>query len=147
MCRIRLRHRWSRPDEKTGSGSADPETSILLNLLGLTSCGAWTDAATVVLWRTAPEEAPLLGEEAFSEQVEQAITGIPDAIRARIHSIYAEHENPLVREYFVDWIFFEGWRWGAGWVTGEHGCQALEIFHDPLAQRVRAAVVARLVGV
>jgi len=147
LCRIHLRHSWSGPDDETGPGTADPETAALLALLGLISGGGWTDAAVPVLWRTAPEEAPPLGEEAFSAQVEQAVTGIPDAIRDQIHAIYAEHAKETVRDYLVDWVFFEGWRWRDGWVTGERGGRPLEVFHDQLAQKVRAAVVARLLDI
>jgi pellino protein len=144
---IRLRHPRSDPTDETGPSTADPETATLLALLGLISGGGWTDAAVPVLWRTAPEEAPPLGEEAFSAQVEQVVTGIPDAIRDQIHAIYAEHANETVRDYLVDWVFFEGWRWGDGWVTGERGGRLLEVFHDQLAQKVRAAVVARLLDI
>jgi hypothetical protein len=143
---IRLRHPRSAPTDKTGPGSANPETAALLNLLGLTSCGTWTDAATVVLWRTAPEEAPPPGEEAFSAEVDRAATDIPDAIRGRINSIYGEHDNEAVHDHLTDWVFFEGWRWGDGWVTGESGGRLLGVFHDMLAQRVRAAMVGRLMG-
>jgi pellino len=38
--RIQLRHPRSAPTDKTGPGSADPETGALLNLLGLSSCGS-----------------------------------------------------------------------------------------------------------
>jgi pellino protein len=142
--RLKLRHRRSGPDEQTGPGTADPETKALLNLMGLASGGTWTDAATVVLWRKAPEEAPPPGEEAFSAQVDRAVADIPDLIRAQIHTIYAEHTDRSVRDYLIDWVFFETWRWGDGWVTGELGGRPLGVFHDALAQRVRAAVVARL---
>ncbi len=141
---IQLRHPRSAPTEKTGPDSADLETAALLNHLGLMACGIWTDAATVVLWRTAPDEAPPPGEEAFSVEVDRAVTDIPDAIRDQIYAIYAEHSDRSVRDYLVDWIFFEAWRWGDGWVTGERGGRRLGVFHDQLAQKVRAAVVARL---
>ncbi len=145
--RLKLRHPRSEPTDKTGPGSADPETAALLNLLGLTSCGIWTDAATVVLWRTAPDEAPPPGEEAFSAEVDRAVTDIPDAIRNQIHAIYAEHSDRSVRDYLVDWIFFGTWRWGDGWLTGDQGGRPLGVFHDQLAHRVRAAAMARLMGV
>ena len=142
--RLKLRHLRSEPTDETGPGTADPETKALLNLMGLASGGTWTDAATVVLWRKAPEEAPPPGEEAFSAQVDRAVADIPDLIRAQIHTIYAEHTDRSVRDYLIDWVFFETWRWGDGWVTGELGGRLLGVFHDALAQRVRAAVVARL---
>lgn len=144
LCRIRLRHSWSGPDDETGPSSAHPETSVLLNLLGLTSHGVWTDAATVVLWRTAPDEVPPPTDEAFSAQVDLAVADMPDDIQDRIQSIHEEHQEPMVRDHLLDWTFFGGWRWGDGWVTDEDGGRPLEVFHDPLAQRVRAALMARV---
>jgi len=85
---------------------ADPETAALLALLGLISGGTWTDAATLVLWRTAPEEVRPVTEEEFSAQVDRAVADIPAAIRDQIHAIYAEHANETVRDYLVDWVFF-----------------------------------------
>ena len=143
---IRLRHPRSDPNDETGPSTAGPETAALLALLGLISGGGWTDAAVPVLWRTAPEEVLPPDEEAFSAQVDRAVADIPAAIQGQIHAIYAEHANETVRDYLVDWVFFEGWRWGDGWVTGERGGRPLEVFHDALAQRVRAAVVARVMG-
>jgi len=81
----------------------------------------WTDAATVVLWRTAPDEVPPPTDEAFSAQVDRAITEMPDDIRDRIQSIHEEHQEPVVRDHLLDWTFFGGWRWGDGWVTDESG--------------------------
>lgn len=144
MCRIRLRHSCSGPDDETGPSSAHPETSVLLNLLGLTSHGVWTDAATAVLWRTAPDEVQPPTDEAFSAEVDRAITEMPDDIQDRIQSIHEEHQEPLVRDHLLDWTFYGGWRWGDGWVTDERGRLLMGIFHDPHAQKVRAAVMARL---
>lgn len=143
---IRLRHPRSDSNDETGPSTAGPETAALLTQLGLISDGTWTDAAVPVLWRTALEEVRPPDEEAFSAQVDRAVADIPAAIRGQIHAIYAEHANETVRDYLVDWVFFEGWRWGEGWVTGERGGRPLEVFHDALAQRVRAAVVARVMG-
>jgi len=142
--RIQLRHPRSAPADQTGPSTADPETAALLNLLGLASDGTWTDAAFPVLWRTAPEEAPPPENGVFSAQVDRAITNIPDAIRAQIRAIYAEHPYQAVRDHLVDWVFFKNWRWGDGWVTDDHRDRALEIFHDQLAQRVQVAVVAQI---
>lgn len=144
--RLKLRHPRSEPTDETGSGTADPETAALLALLGLISRGGWTDAAVPVLWRTVPEEAPPPGEEAFSAQVDRAVADIPVATRNQIHAIYAEHGHQAVRDHLVDWVFFEGWRWGDGWVTGERVGRLLGVFHDPLAQTVRAAVVERMIA-
>jgi len=143
--RLKLRHHRSEPTDETGPGTADPETAALLVLLGLTSDGEWADPATPILWRTAPEEVRPPGEEAFSAEVGRAATDIPASIWDQIHAIYAEHANQTVRDYLVDWVFFEGWRWGDGWVTDECGGRPLEIFHDLLAQKVRAAVQSRLI--
>lgn len=127
---IRLRHPRSDPNDETGPSTAGPETAALLTQLGLISDGAWTDAATVVLWRTAPEEVRPPSQEEFSAQVDRAVTDIPDAIRAQIHTIYAEHDHQSVRDYLVDWMLFEGWRWGDGWVTDDRGGRPLGVFHD-----------------
>jgi len=145
--RIRLRHPRSDPTEETGPSTADPETAALLHLLELTSRGGWTDAATVVLWRTAPEEVRPPDEEVFSAEVDRAVTDIPDAIRDQIHAIYAEHTNQTVRDYLVDWAFFGAWRWGDGWVTDNQDGRPLGVFHDGLAQRVRAAVVIGIIEI
>lgn len=145
--KIRLRHARSVPTDKAGPASADPETESLTNLLGLTSCGAWTEAATQVLWRAAPEEARPVTEEEFCAQVSRAVTEIPDAIRAQIETIYAEHPNQFLRNHLVDWVFFEAWRWDTGWLKDERGGRALDVFHDGLAQRMRAAVVKRIVKI
>lgn len=144
--RLKLRHPRSEPTDETGPGTADPETAALLALLGLISRGGWTDAAVPVLWRTVPEEAPPPGEEAFSAQVDRAVADIPVATRNQIHAIYAEHDHQAVRDHLVDWVFFEGWRWGDGWVIGERVGRLLGVFHDPLAQTVRAAVVERMIA-
>jgi len=146
LCQLRLRHPRSDPTDKTGPGSADPETAALLNLLGLTSCGTWTDAATPVLWRTAPEEVQPVTEEEFCAQVDRAVVDIPDAIRAHIHTICAAHTDQSVRNHLIDWVFFDAWRWKWGWLTDESRGRPLGIFHDPLAQRVRAAVLPRLIA-
>jgi hypothetical protein len=145
MCRIRLRCSRSRPGDETGPGSADPETAVLLSLLGLVSSGEWTEAATPVLWRTAPNETRPVTEEEFSAQVDMAVADMPAAIRAEIHTIYAEHSDRSVRDHLVDWMLFEGWRWGDGWVTDDRGGRPLGVFHDSLAQRVRTTMVARLI--
>lgn len=146
LCRIRFRHSWSEPGHETGPGTAEEETVEMLNILGLISSRAWADAATPVLWRTAPDEARPVTEEEFSAQVDLAVADVPDDTRDRIHSICSEHREPMLRDHLLDWVFYASWRWGDGWVTSERGGQPLAIFHDPLAQRVRAAVVGRLMG-
>lgn len=147
MCRIRLRHFWSGPDDETGAGSVDLETADLLNLLGLVFSGEWTDAAVPVLWRTAPEEVGPPTEQEFSAQVDLVVADIPNDVRDRIRSVYASHKETVLRDRQLDWAFYEQWRWCDGWLSDErhHGCP-LGVSHDPLAQRVRAAVVARVMG-
>jgi hypothetical protein len=146
MCRIRLRCSRSRPGDETGPGSADPETAVLLSLLGLVSSGEWTEAATPVLWRTAPNEARPVTEEEFSAQVDMAVADMQDDIRDRLFTTYEGHDVPAVRDHQLDWIFYLHWRWGDGWVADERGGHPLGVFHDPLAQTVRAAVVERMIA-
>jgi len=145
LCRIRLRHSWSEPDEETGPGTADPETAVLLSLLGLVYSGEWTEAAISVLWRTAPDEARPVTEGEFSAQVDRAVADIPDDIRDRIRSVYA-HKETALRDHQLDWIFYLHWRWGDGWLRNDIQGSFLGVFHDPLAQRVRAAVVERMIA-
>jgi hypothetical protein len=45
----------------------------------------------------------------------------------------------------MDWIFYLHWRWGEGWLTDERHGSPMGFFYDPLAQRVRAAVVERMI--
>ena len=144
--KLTLRHPRSKPTDETGPSTADPETAALLARLGLISDEVWTDAAVPILWRTAPEEVRSPDDEGFSAQVDRAVTDIPNDILAQIYSIYAEPTNQTVRDYLVDWVFFERWRWGDGWLTDDLGGCPLEIFHDPLAQKIRAAVVAQIMG-
>ena len=141
---IRLRHPRSDPNDETGPSTADPETEALLNLLGLASCATRTEAATPVVWRTAPEEVRPVTEEEFCAQVDRAVTDVPDAIRAQIHTVYAEHTDRSVRDCLVDWLFFEAWRWKDGWLTDESRGRPLGVFHDLAAQRVQAAVMAQV---
>ncbi|NEH32583.1 hypothetical protein ELI49_04250 [Rhizobium ruizarguesonis] len=41
----------------------------------------------------------------------------------------------------LDWMFYRRWRLSDGWLSGEESQRALEIFHDPLAQNMRRAVI------
>ncbi len=49
-----------------------------------------------------------------------------------------------VKRYRMDNIFYEGWRLQDGWLSADDKRAALFIFHDPLAHRMRKAVVARM---
>jgi len=85
-------------------------------------------------------------EQEFLAQLNLAVADIPDDIRDQIKSVYASHKETALRDHQLDWVFYEQWRWGEGWLTNErHGCP-LGVFHDPLAQRVRAAVVERIIA-
>lgn len=42
----------------------------------------------------------------------------------------------------LDWLFFRYWRLDDGWLPTEPAFQALEVFHDPLAESMRRAVIA-----
>jgi pellino protein len=144
---LKLRHRHSMPGDATGLATAAPETIRLLDLLGLTKNGSWSDAATLVLWRVAPDEVRPPDDAAFLEQVDQTVATMPEHIEARIREICAEHKRPMMRHYLVDWIFFEHWRWGEGWLVDERQGRVIGVFHDHLAQRMRAAVLSRLPGI
>jgi hypothetical protein len=50
----------------------------------------------------------------------------------------------LERENLLDWIFFQHWRLGRGWLDHAGTARALKIFHDRLAIAMRKSVVARL---
>jgi pellino protein len=42
----------------------------------------------------------------------------------------------------LDWMFYRRWRLSDGWLSAEESQRALEIFHDPLAQNMRRAVIS-----
>lgn len=42
----------------------------------------------------------------------------------------------------LDWLFYRRWRLSDGWLSDEASQRALEIFHDPLAQNMRRAVIS-----
>lgn len=50
----------------------------------------------------------------------------------------------FLRNRELDWLFFSNWRLSDGWLSPPARRQALEIFHDSLAIRMRRAVVRRL---
>lgn len=145
--KLDLRYRQSMPDDTTGPATAAPETAKILDLLGLTQDRSWSDAATVVLWRVAPGEVPPPDDAAFLAQVDQAVATMPEDIEAQIREICAEHESPTMRAHLIDWIFFENWRWGDGWLVDERQGSVIGVFHDPLAQRMRAAVLSHLTAI
>lgn len=50
----------------------------------------------------------------------------------------------FLRIHELDWLFFSNWRLSDGWLFSPARRQALEIFHDSLAVRMRRAVVTKL---
>jgi len=50
----------------------------------------------------------------------------------------------FIRIHDLDWLFFSNWRFSDGWLSPPARRQAMEIFHDSLAIRMRRAVVGRL---
>lgn len=42
----------------------------------------------------------------------------------------------------LDWLFYRRWRLSDGWLSDEATQRALEIFHDPLAENMRRAVIS-----
>ncbi|MEM1299087.1 MAG: hypothetical protein AAGH68_07375 [Pseudomonadota bacterium] len=54
------------------------------------------------------------------------------------------HSLTFARESQIEWLFFRGWRLLDGWLSADDRKQALEIFHDPLAQSMRRDVIQRL---
>ncbi|MFC2981883.1 hypothetical protein [Roseicyclus marinus] len=144
--KLRLRHHWSKRGEIVGLQTASGEARQLLELLellGLKRGGSWSDAATAVFWRVAPEEVPPPQECMFLGQVEHAVAAMPKGIEVEIRSILAKHRDPFLQAHLVDWIFFEHWRWSEGWLVDDHQGRAIGVFHDHLAQRMSAAVVSR----
>jgi hypothetical protein len=49
-----------------------------------------------------------------------------------------------LRQNELDWLFYRRWRLQDGWLNDDEAAIAIEIFHDPLAQQMRRAVVGRL---
>ena len=49
-----------------------------------------------------------------------------------------------LRQNELDWLFYRRWRLQDGWLNDDQAAIAIEIFHDPLAQQMRRAVVGRL---
>jgi len=49
-----------------------------------------------------------------------------------------------LRQNELDWLFYRRWRLQDGWLNNDQAAMAVEIFHDPLAQQMRRAVVGRL---
>jgi hypothetical protein len=46
-----------------------------------------------------------------------------------------------VRLHDFDWLFYRRWRLASGWLSATDAMDAIEVFNDPLAMSVRAAVL------
>jgi len=57
---------------------------------------------------------------------------------------WAKRSMLSVKRSRIDDIFYEGWRLQDGWLSDADKRVALFIFHDPLAHRMRKAVVAKM---
>jgi hypothetical protein len=128
--RIRLAG-YHATDVLTGPGTADPLTLAALEELGLVADGCWTDAATEVLWRVAPEET---GKDFQSDdrlaRVQQ--DKVPEDVQPDLDRV-RKIQSPFVRKHELEHVFFERWRLSDGWLTDASAGQALAVFHDPLA--------------
>lgn len=158
---------------------------LLLDTLGLTSKGAWSKQAELVLWREQPREWSMDVPEdpRFVEGLDRCRTTMPHEITetlydlvlitpAEITEAVARQEqanadtiarNPsqsksdrtvtregrfrsLIRqaENEMDWLFFRLWRFNEGWLSDAEAKRALPLFHDPLAQQMRAATLTAM---
>lgn len=116
---------------RTGPGTADPITEAVLDELGLISEGRWTETATEVLWRVAPEETGLdfRADARINRVLRDAVPNdvVPEIERAR------KVQGKIVRKNELEHVFFEHWRLGEGWLKDQSGGRALAVFHDPVA--------------
>lgn len=128
--RIRLAG-YHAPDVRSGPSTADILTSAVLESLGLVRDRRWTNAATEVLWRAAPEETVLdFRSDARLNRVRQ--DEVPADIAARFDQV-GTIKSEIVRRSEREHVFFERWRLRDGWLMNESGGRALSIFHDPVA--------------
>lgn len=119
------------PDVRTGPGTADPLTMAALEELGLVADGRWTDAAIEVLWRVAPDETGLdFRSDDRLARVQQ--DKVPEGVQPDLDRV-SKIQSPFMRKHELEYLFFERWRLGDGWLTDEAGGRALAVFHDPLA--------------
>lgn len=63
---------------------------------------------------------------------------VPPEIELARARVSVEHS----RSGELDWLFYRRWRLSDGWLSDEETRRALEIFHDPLAQNMRRAVIS-----
>lgn len=46
----------------------------------------------------------------------------------------------MIFQFYSDWLFFERWRIGDGWLDDREMARALPIFHDPVGIRARQLI-------
>jgi hypothetical protein len=133
--RVRLAG-YHAPDVRTGPGTADELTLATIEELGLVADGRWTDAATEVLWRVAPDEsgADFRADDRLNRVLKETVPKDVVEEIARVREIRSE----VVMRNELEFLFFERWRIDEGWLEDETGGRALAVFHDPLAAEAAA---------
>ena len=66
----------------------------------------------------------------------------PEIVPSEIELARARAGVEHSRSGKLDWMFYRRWRLSDGWLSAEESQRALEIFHDPLAQNMRRAVIS-----
>jgi len=124
---------------------ADSETCNVLQLLNLVHGNQWTGRAETILWRNLPYECPVdfSSDPRFHAAVDHAIASMPADIEAEIRDLLADPAD-LLKEHKLNWLLFERWRLGDGWLIDDSGGKALDVFHDDLALSVSAEVAKLL---
>ncbi|MBX5136076.1 hypothetical protein HJB79_23840 [Rhizobium lentis] len=67
----------------------------------------------------------------------------PEIVPPEIELARARASVEHSRSGKLDWMFYRRWRLSDGWLSDEESQRALEIFHDPLAQNMRRAVISK----
>lgn len=80
---------------------------------------------------------PLPDDAMFLAQVDQAVATIPETVEASVRAICTEHESLTLRAHLIDWIFFEHWRWGEGWLVDERRGSVMIVSRNGCALTVR----------
>ncbi|WP_245441461.1 hypothetical protein [Rhizobium phaseoli] len=66
----------------------------------------------------------------------------PEIVPPEIELAHARASVEHSRSGTLDWLFYRRWRLSEGWLSDEETRRALEIFHDPLAENMRRAVIS-----
>jgi hypothetical protein len=93
-----------------------------------------TDSDVVGWRRVSAEHAAGLEKEFGTRVISLSDDKSDEGIRKTIKK---------VRLHDFDWLFYRRWRLGDGWLSPIEAMDALEVFNDPLAMSVRAAVLER----